>query len=171
MLNIRINFTIDVRKTLRVIGACMLMWVQLLQPANALPAPVSNEKQVKVSLQYLTVKTTRSDAKKALASAYVKYFDPQTIAFLTEYAKGKSMAEWKCLNSLWQSESHFNPKALNMSSHAFGIAQFLPTTWSNYKITKTPSAQLQIKYGLRYIKVRYGTACQAQNFHLAHGWY
>jgi hypothetical protein len=171
MLNIRINFTIDVPKTLRVIGACVLMWVQLLQPANALPAPVSNEKQVKVSLQYLTVKTTRSDAKKALASAYVKYFDPQTIAFLTEYAKGKSMAEWKCLNSLWSNESHFNPKALNMGSHAFGIAQFLPSTWDNYKVEKTPVASLQIKYGLNYIVKRYGDNCNAWKFWKEHGWY
>ncbi len=63
---------------------------------------------------------------------------------------------WLCLNKLWNSESHFNPKALNMSSHAFGIAQFLPTTWGNYKVAKTVSAKLQIQYGLRYIQKRYG---------------
>ena len=169
MLNIRINMAIDLKK-LAVIGTSLFMfWSNLLTPATALPAP--QEKVVKVALTYLTVTTTKTEAKAALKSKYVKLFDPETLAFLTMYAKGEPLSEWKCLRALWQSESHFNPKALNMSSHAFGIAQFLPTTWSNYKVTKTPSAQLQIKYGLRYIKVRYGTACQAQNFHLAHGWY
>jgi len=78
---------------------------------------------------------------------------------------------------LWNSESHFNPKALNMSSHAFGIAQFLPSTWGNYKVTQTASAKLQIKYGLRYITKRYGStddphgACNAWKFHQKTGWY
>ena len=169
MLNIRINMAIDLKK-LAVIGTSLFMfWSNLLTSATALPAP--QEKVVKVALTYLTVTTTKTEANAALKSKYVKLFDPETLAFLTMYANGEPLSEWKCLRALWQSESHFNPKALNMSSHAFGIAQFLPTTWSNYKVTKTPSAQLQIKYGLRYIKVRYGTACQAQNFHLAHGWY
>lgn len=171
MLNIRINFTVDVKKVLRVIGALTLVWTQLFNPAHALPAASSKEKIVTVSLDYITVKTTRTDAKKALASAYLKYFDAQTIAFLTEYSSGKSMTEWKCLNSLWSHESHFNPKALNMGSHAYGIAQFLPSTWGNYNVNKTSVAALQIKYGLRYIQVRYGDTCNAWKFWQGHGWY
>jgi hypothetical protein len=171
MLNIRINFTVDVKKVMRVVGALVLASTQMFTPAHALPAQTSKEKVVTVSLQYITVNTTRTDAKKALASAYVKYFDAQTIAFLTEYSAGKSMTEWKCLNSLWSHESHFNPKALNMSSHAFGIAQFLPSTWGNYKVQKTAVAQLQIKYGLHYIQKRYGDACNAWKFWQEHGWY
>jgi len=171
MLNIRINFTVDVKKVSRLLVAAVLVWTQLFTPANALPAPEPKERVVTVSLNYITVKTTRTDAKKALASTYVKYFDAQTIAFLTEYSAGKSMTEWKCLNSLWSHESHFNPKALNMGSHAFGIAQFLPSTWDNYNVKKTAVAQLQIKYGLHYIEKRYGDACNAWKFWQGHGWY
>jgi len=171
MLNIRINFTVDVKKVLRMIGVAALVSTQLFTPANALPVQSTKEKIVTVSLEYLTVNTTRTDAKTALASAYVKYFDAQTIAFLTEYSAGKSMTEWKCLNSLWSNESHFNPKALNMGSHAFGIAQFLPSTWGNYNVKKTAVASLQIKYGLHYIQKRYGDACNAWNFWKKHGWY
>jgi Transglycosylase SLT domain len=179
MLNIRISFTIDTKKVTAVFVSCLLFWSQLLSaPANALEVAkfesliVSpSEKPVTADLTYITVKTTKSDAKKALASPYVKYFDPETIAFLTEYLQGKSMAEWKCLRNLWQGESHFNPKALNMHSHAYGIAQFLPTTWGNYNLTKTSVAQTQIQDGLRYILSRYHTACNAWSFWQRNSWY
>lgn len=174
MLNIRINLTVDLKKVGAILAAFTFIVSQLVtSPANALPTKpiVGQEKVVTVSLAYLTVRTTKSDAEKALASKYVKYFDAQTIAFLTEYANGKSMAEWKCLDNLWTHESHFNPKALNTHSNAFGIAQFLPSTWGNYNVTKTASASLQIKYGLHYIDKRYGSACNAWSFWKKHNWY
>ena len=159
MLNIRISFTVNLKKVFAGGLAAFVFFSHLFAPAYALtvmPVP-SKEKVVTVNLTYVTVSTTKSQATAALKSPYVKYFDAQTIAFLTTYSQGLSLAEWKALNSLWGQESHFNPKALNMSSHAFGIAQFLPTTWGNYKVAKTSSAVLQIKYGLRYIQARYGS--------------
>jgi soluble lytic murein transglycosylase-like protein len=87
------------------------------------------------------------------------------------------MQEWNCLRYVWTKESHFNPKALNKSSGAFGIAQFMPSTWGNYKVEKTQDAGLQIKYGLRYIEKRYGStneptgACNAKQFWVQNGWY
>lgn len=177
MLNIRINVTIDVKKWAATFAALVIAVSQFYVPASALPAPVKPEKLVRVSLTYLTVETTKTQAKEALASPYLKYFDPQAVAFLTVYSQGLSIKEWKALNNLWQSESHFNPKARNMHSGAYGIAQFLPTTWANYKVTKTPSAVLQIKYGLHYIERRYGSKSDpagilnAWAFHQKHGWY
>ena len=177
MLNIRINVTIDPKKLAAKLAVIAIVLGQFWTPAEALPATTDTEKAVTVSLTYLTVTTTKSAALKAISSPYSKYFDAQTAAFLTVYAKGWKLTEWQCLNNLWNSESHFNPKALNMSSHAFGIAQFLPTTWGNYKVSKTASAQLQIKYGLNYIQKRYGSthdtagACNAWRFHQQHGWY
>ena len=130
------------------------------------PEPV-----VSVSLSHLTVKTTKSQALAAITSPNAKYFDAEALAFLTVYTKGWSIAEWNCLRYVWSHESHFNPKALNMHSGAYGIAQFLPSTWGNYKVTKTESAQLQIQYGLRYIQKRYGSACGAKAFWIKNGWY
>ena len=174
MLNIRITLTINVKKVAVTMATAVMVWGQMFSPAHALPVIPFNtvqERPVTVSLQYLNVTTTRSDAKKALASTYVKYFDPQTIAFLTEYAKGASIAEWKCLDNLWTSESHFNPKALNMGSHAYGIAQFLPSTWGNYNLKETSVAQVQIQDGLHYIQSRYGDPCNAWKFWKSHQWY
>ena len=178
MLNIRINFTIDVKKVAVALFSLALVWGQLLSPDVSLASEplarllsTTHEKPVTVALDYLTVTTTRADAKNALASTYAKYFDPQTVAFLTEYSRGVSMVQWKCLNTLWTEESHFNPKALNMSSHAYGIAQFLPTTWANYNLKKAVGAVDQVKDGLRYIQSRYGSPCGALSFHNVHGWY
>jgi hypothetical protein len=75
---------------------------------------------------------------------------------------GFSEKEYKCLSSLWTKESHWNYKARNKKSGAHGIAQALPankmdvisTDWRTNPVT-------QIRWGLRYISVRYETPCKA----------
>jgi len=180
MLNIRINLTINLKKVFAGGMVAFMLLAHLITPAYALTAvvePVGTEKVVTVSLTHLKVSTTKSQAKKALASPSVKYFDAEALAFLTVYTQDWSIAEWKCLRNIWTKESHFNPKAENRSSGAYGIAQFMPSTWGNYKVTKTTSAALQIKYGLHYIKKRYGSindttgACNAWRFWQQKGWY
>jgi len=82
-----------------------------------------------------------------------------------------SHQQYLCLVKLWTQESHWNPKALNKSSGAYGIAQFLPTTWGNYNFKKTSNAVKQVEYGLHYIKVRYSTSCNAWRHEQRFGWY
>jgi SLT domain-containing protein len=79
--------------------------------------------------------------------------------------------EFSCLDNLIKLESHWNTKAKNRNSGAFGIFQFMPHTWENYGYVKTTNPIIQVQAGLRYIKVRYGNSCQAYAFHLNHGWY
>jgi hypothetical protein len=70
--------------------------------------------------------------------------------------------QFSCLNKLWNNESHWNFKAHNYRSGATGIAQALPgnkmdvvdTDWRTNPVT-------QIRWGIRYIKLRYGTPCKA----------
>ena len=94
-----------------------------------------------------------------------------------QYAKAKlpkyqwSKSQFTCLVELWRQESNWNHLSRNKQSGAFGIAQFMPTTWGNYNSVKTTNAFKQIDLGLRYIKVRYSSPCSALAFHVRNGWY
>lgn len=72
---------------------------------------------------------------------------------------------------LWNQESGWNPTAQNASS-AYGIAQFLDSTWAPYG-PKTSDPALQIQYGLEYIRDRYGNPAGAWAFENSHSpaWY
>ncbi|WJN62987.1 hypothetical protein [Streptomyces phage phiScoe25] len=78
--------------------------------------------------------------------------------------RGWTGAEWVALEQLWTNESGWNPHAQNPTSTAYGIAQFLDSTWAGYGIPKTSNARLQIKAGLRYIAARYGKPSAALAF-------
>ena len=71
--------------------------------------------------------------------------------------------QYKCLVFLYGKESAWNPDARN-GSHA-GI----PQGRSKWLITATPIQQ--VEWGLRYIKHRYNTPCQAKNHWLLHNWH
>ena len=74
----------------------------------------------------------------------------------------KSHEEWTCLAKLWGKESAWNPKAANPVSTAFGIPQFLNSTWVNYGYPIRPKDPIiQVQAGLKYIKARYKTPCRA----------
>ncbi|WP_239103684.1 lytic transglycosylase domain-containing protein [Microbispora corallina] len=94
-------------------------------------------------------------------------------------AVGKEMAEsrgwggeWGCLEKLWDRESHWNERAMNRYSGAYGIPQALPgskmasagSDWQTNPAT-------QIKWGLGYIAGRYKTPCGAWAHSQATGWY
>lgn len=85
---------------------------------------------------------------------------------------GFSNAQYSCLNSLWTKESHWNYKAHNYRSGAHGIAQALPaekmsvvgSDWRTNPVT-------QIRWGLRYITMRYDTPCKAWSHFKARHYY
>jgi len=61
--------------------------------------------------------------------------------------------QYRCLELLWTKESNWNYKARNKTSTASGIPQLL-------KMTTTDPYE-QISLGLKYIKHRHSTPCQA----------
>ena len=76
--------------------------------------------------------------------------------------------QWNALNKLWGTyESGWRNNAQNPGSTAYGIAQFLDSTWAPYG-PKTSNAGLQIKYGLEYIHDRYKDPIHALQFELSH---
>jgi hypothetical protein len=98
--------------------------------------------------------------------------DPKTLAKALMPLYGLATSQFDCVDNLWEHESHWNVHADNPHSSAYGIPQALPGSkmssagpnWQN-------SAETQIRWGLNYIKERYGSACSAWSFKLSHGWY
>ncbi len=92
------------------------------------------------------------------------------IILTQEYGFGES--QFACLDSLWTRESHWNYKAHNYRSGAHGIAQALPaekmsvvgTDWRTNPVT-------QIRWGIRYITIRYDTPCKAWSYFKARNYY
>lgn len=72
---------------------------------------------------------------------------------------------------LGMKESGWRNTAQNPTSTAYGIGQFLDSTWKGYGISKTSDPALQVEAMARYIKARYGSPSAALAFHNAHNWY
>lgn len=91
--------------------------------------------------------------------------NPQLAAqvLMPEYGFGPE--QWGCLQTLWIGESDWRWSAENPSSGAYGIPQSLPADkmaeeaddWKTNPVT-------QIRWGLNYIKLSYGTPCNALDF-------
>jgi Transglycosylase SLT domain len=84
---------------------------------------------------------------------------------------GGDGSQFSCLESLWGKESGWNPNAQNPSSTAYGIPQFLDSTWAGTGIAKTSDGYRQIDAGLVYIDSRYGSPCGAWSHSQSTGWY
>jgi hypothetical protein len=84
---------------------------------------------------------------------------------------GGDGGQFSCLESLWGKESGWNPNAQNPSSTAYGIPQFLDSTWAGTGIAKTSDGYRQIDAGLIYIDSRYGSPCGAWGHSQSTGWY
>ncbi len=85
--------------------------------------------------------------------------------------RGWTGAQWAALSELVSRESSWNPNAQNPTSSAYGLFQFLDSTWASVGGRKTSDPGKQIAYGLAYIAQRYGTPVGALRFHDAHNWY
>lgn len=80
--------------------------------------------------------------------------------------------QWTCLNELWTRESGWRMVWNYAGSGAFGIPQALPA----WKMASAGADWMtnpgtQIRWGLGYIEVTYGTPCDAWNHEQAKNWY
>jgi hypothetical protein len=88
------------------------------------------------------------------------------------YALSKvGSGQFSCLENLWGRESGWNPNAQNPGSSAYGIPQFLDSTWASTGIAKTSNGYRQIDAGLAYVDSRYGSPCGAWSHSQSTGWY
>jgi hypothetical protein len=81
------------------------------------------------------------------------------------YYSLNNLKQYKCLASLYGKESAWNHNAYNANSGAVGI----PQGKSIWLLTATPIEQTE--WGLRYIKHRYSTPCNAWAHWKVYGWH
>lgn len=81
-----------------------------------------------------------------------------------------SKEDYEALVKLWTKESNWNPNAVNKKSGACNIPQALPCSKISKKYGDN-SWQSGIKWGLAYIKSRYGSPKKAWNHFQNKGWY
>jgi hypothetical protein len=80
--------------------------------------------------------------------------------------------EYNSLISLWNQESNWRWNALNPSSGAYGIPQSLPASkMGSAGSDWHDNAATQMKWGLGYIKNRYGSPSAAMRHERAFNWY
>lgn len=85
---------------------------------------------------------------------------------------GWSEEDYQSLVSLWYRESGWNPNAINKKSKACGIPQSLPcrkmaSEGADYRT----NYRTQVRWGLKYIKARYGSPSGAWSHSQQKGWY
>jgi hypothetical protein len=101
-----------------------------------------------------------------------EYSDNRAIgcALLLDY--GYKLDQMPCLDKLWTRESGWNTRSSNSSTGAYGIPQALPgSKMASVADDWRTNPATQIKWGLNYIKGRYGSPCDAWQHFLSSGWY
>lgn len=90
--------------------------------------------------------------------------DPRAVVKGRASRSGWIGTEWRCLETIIDLESRWDPKAANKHSTARGLFQML---------NQKPNLPVedQARLGLRYVRERYGSPCKALTFHVKHGYY
>lgn len=98
--------------------------------------------------------------------------DARAIGYNMMIKSGFNANQWTCLDKLWTRESQWKVTAKNPSSGAYGIPQSLPASkMASVGSDYLTNPETQIKWGLNYIKARYGTPCGAWQHSEDYGWY
>ncbi|QOP65352.1 tape measure protein [Gordonia phage Diabla] len=147
----------EVRKKLPAIPGGIGQWPKL-------SADVAEKMALK---KLLPLAEKMSISSGSAASAWAGAPDASVVTKVKEAMKTYGWdqgAEWEALNQLIGHESSWNPNAQNPSSTAYGLFQFLDSTWASVGGSKTSDPYQQAIYGGRYIKQRYGSPSAAWAF-------
>ncbi|HEX8487826.1 MAG TPA: hypothetical protein VF642_04720 [Propionibacteriaceae bacterium] len=136
-------------------------------------AALEKKKAAKEKKEKAEAKKRAEEKAKAKRLGYDPDDSPKDIArSMMDNKYGWGASEFSCYNKIIMRESVWDTFADNPTSSAYGIPQALPgskmasagSDWRDNPAT-------QIKWGLGYVKSRYGTPCSAWSFKSAHGWY
>jgi|688.fasta_scaffold01252_37 Transglycosylase SLT domain len=121
------------------------------------------------------VQAAREASSTTAARSRARFENPKSKAAIEAYQEYlKDIVperEELCYFNIIDKESNWNPLAQNPKSTAFGIGQFLNSTWGlvDYKKTKNPYDQIDAM--VLYVKLIYGDGCNAWDFKKQRGWY
>lgn len=154
--------TVNIVVTIKVVGGAVQS-----STATAGSNKVIPKVKTKVQPVLYSAKPSRSNVKLGTKSGN-KSFARTFIS--VKYGWGYS--QYQCLVKLWTKESQWSHTSTNSDSGAYGIPQALPASkmassgsdWRTNPIT-------QIKWGARYIHLRYTNPCGAWIHHQNKGWY
>lgn len=101
---------------------------------------------------------------------------PLVVLTPKEYAEQEvvdkwGFSQWEYFNLLIQKESKWIPDAQNPHSTAYGLGQFLNSTWKIVGCEKTSDPKVQLDCTIKYVEQRYKTPQKAIEFHKANNWY
>jgi type IV secretory pathway TrbL component len=142
------------------------------QSATAQPAAVQSVAVQSAAASAVAPATSRPTATLDAAAISQRRAAQRTAGRMLAHFGWTMRHQWKPLKWLWNRESGWNKYASNPYSGAYGIPQALPgskmASAGNHWRT---NATTQIRWGLRYIKSRYGRPRAAWNHSQAYGWY
>ena len=132
------------------------------------------KKTVKKSTKKVQKKKVVKKKKKIYKTYRIAYNKSEVQAYAHDLvlSYGWSEYDFECLVKLWNRESSWNLNAVNKRSGACGIPQSLPcskmkSAGADYRT----NYKTQIRWGLNYIKARYGTPANAWSHSQQKGWY
>ncbi len=140
--------------------------------ADAVAAAVAAEAARKKAAEAASRKTRPGVTVKVPASCN-EYSGNRAIGCALLLEAGWTLNDMaSCLEPLWTKESGWNHLSANGGSGAYGIPQALPgSKMAAYGDDWKTNPATQIKWGLSYIKSRYGTPCNAWATFKSKGWY
>jgi len=120
----------------------------------------------------LFVRNTKAEAPLLDVSVPLEVQDNPIKEFAYNQVKLRwDESQWSSFNNIIERESQWNPKSQNPTSTAYGLGQFLNSTWQGTGYTKTDDPQVQIMATIEYIADRYETPKQAWIWWSSHLWY
>ncbi|WSM88275.1 lytic transglycosylase domain-containing protein [Actinacidiphila glaucinigra] len=114
------------------------------------------------------------EASRAAERAALVVKASYTVAEVQAMAQGiiGDASQYQCFSNIVTRESGWNYTATNASSGAYGLVQALPgSKMASAGADWRTNPGTQIKWGLNYMNVRYGSPCGAWSFWQANHWY
>lgn len=161
----------SVRWTGRIIITVMIMLMMLVATRSASAKSLTPYERWSVHKCAMGVYVFYHPAKGTVVADPPRKWCVWTVLAARRAGVKAGYARHPALAKLVRLESGFSPRADNPTSTAFGLYQFLDSTWASYGCRFSTDPVYQSVCGIRYIEGRYRSPSAALRFHLTHNWY